>query len=189
MYPLIIPSSYLNSDRILPHEPFSEPKFVLTWVKFGDSSTMTYVNGNDIHELNAIYSDWQQRAFENLRNSSDYFHTNTKYRRNGNGILWIAFLNSDGIGSSRILLSEELSQGFPEGYYLALPDRSCGMVISKNITSEELSEAKQMVLDMFSKATTPMSGALHEPHEFALPKKWLAAIDLEFSKVLVEAIK
>jgi hypothetical protein len=41
-------------------------------------------------------------------------------------------MNSDGIGSSRVVLSNELVKAFPNGYYLAFPDRSCGLVITKD---------------------------------------------------------
>lgn len=61
---------------------------------------------------------------------------------------------------------------FPEGYLLALPDRSCGMVISKSMKLPELGEVKAMVARMYESATTPMSRRLYEPEELAVPAEW-----------------
>ena len=97
-------------------------------------------------------------------------------------------MNSDGIGSSRILLSNELTRAFPNGYYLALPDRSCGLVISKDIKERELKEIKDQVAKMYKTATTAMSGQLHASDDFALLEDWTKPIDEGFSIILTNEI-
>ncbi len=97
-------------------------------------------------------------------------------------------MNSDGIGSSRLLLSNELTKGFPNGYYLAFPDRSCGLVIAKDISEKELKEIKDLVKGMYKGATTAMSGQLHPVSDFTLPAQWTQPIDTEFSNILSNEI-
>ena len=98
----------------------------------------------------------------------------------------LVFMHSDGIGSSRILLSHELSEIFPNGYHIALPDRSVGIVAPSGTSEAELKELKQTVRSMHRKATTPMSGQLYTPENFSLPVDWLKPKDEEFSKVLID---
>ena len=149
---------------------------------------MIYLTEANFAELNKNFGDWQQQSFENLRNEGDYFHTHTKRRHNTDHVIFISFLNNDGIGSSRVLLNIELSKGFAKGYYLALPDRSCGLIISKDITNKELEEIKTQVNEMYKNATIPMSGEIHDPLQFTLPNSWTNPIDKAFSDQIVDAI-
>src|SRR5690349_11763234 len=127
IYPLIVPSSYYdNKVWDLPHQTFPNNDYILTWVFFRHERSMSYIKREEYSLLNDSYHNWQQRAFENLRISGDHFYTSFR-KDEGNGSLsFIIFCNEDGIGSSRILFSKELSQGFPEGYYVAMPDRAVG---------------------------------------------------------------
>lgn len=188
VYPLIVPAGYLATGWQLPHYEFPIAGFILTWVQFEGSAPMIYLTKADCRELEANFDNWEQRSFENLRHSGNNFHTHVKFRGETNHRLYLTFLNTDGIGSSRILFNVELAKGFPKGYYVAFPDRSCGMVISKDITEEELNEIRSMVKEMFEEATTPMSGDLFEPESFALPSEWTLPIIPEFSEQIVEVI-
>src|SRR6266699_1550302 len=78
-------------------------------------------------------------------------------------------MNDDGLGSSRLLLTDELARQFPEGYLVALPDRSCGLAISKRLGWNEHREVEAMVADMHKGATTPMCSDVREPREL-LPR-------------------
>jgi len=188
LFPLIVPSTYVSTSWNLPHEKLPISEFVLTWVEFEGSSPMTYLTESEFVELNNNFKNWQQQSFENLKNEGDYFHTHTKFRGNTDHVIYISFLNEDGIGSSRILLSTELSKGFTKGYYLALPDRSCGLIISKDITDKELEETKLHVDKMYKNATIPMSGNIYDPMQFALPNDWTQPIDKAFSDQIIDII-
>lgn len=82
LYPLIVPSSYLDSGWDLPHQKFPISEFILTWVEFEGSSSMTYLTEGKYRTLNNSVSNWQQRSFENLRNSGRYFNTHSKVGAN-----------------------------------------------------------------------------------------------------------
>ena len=81
-----------------------------------------------------------KKAFDNLwisiGDKEDFF---TPYKMGTDGrLIFLAFLNSDGIGSSRILFSNVLTKAFPTGYYIVFSDRSCDMIFPKDINEDEL---------------------------------------------------
>lgn len=190
IFPLIVPRSYY-ADGVweLPHKQFISKEFLLTWVFFNGSGAMTYITKSEFSDLNKKNSGWQQRAFENLRHSiinEESLFTHQGMTNNGKGMKFLVCMHSDGIGSSRILLSHELIRAFPEGYYMALPDRSCGLVISSSINEEELKEIRQIVRNMYENATTAMSDQLYTSEYFSLPVDWVWPLDGDFSKTLVD---
>lgn len=192
IYPLIVPANYyVKGTWELPHYTLPNQSFILTWVIFDSAATMNYLTQEQYQELNNSYDGWQQKALENLRVSiadNENFFTQYKIAADGQHLLWLCFMNSDGIGSSRLLLSTELTKAFPNGYYLAFPDRSCGLVIAKDISDTELKEIKNMVKGMYDSATTFMSGQLHPASDFELPEQWTRPIDTEFSNMLTNEI-
>lgn len=188
LFPLIVPSNYISSSWNLPNQKFPLSQYLLTWVEFENDSAMSYLRDDEFINLNQTYKNWQQQTFENLREEGNYFHTHVTHRKDTKQILYITFLNPDGIGSSRILLNAELSKSFPKGYYIAFPDRSCGLVISKDITHFELEDIKLMVKDMHKNATTAMSNQVYEPESFLLPSAWISPLDEHYSQQLVNTI-
>ncbi|MFC0516015.1 hypothetical protein ACFFGT_17465 [Mucilaginibacter angelicae] len=190
IFPLIVPRSYYTEGAWeLPHQQFNNKEFLLTWVFFNSPGAMTYINKNEFSELNENNNGWQQKAFENLRHSitnKENFFTHEGTMRDGKGKKFLVFMHSDGIGSSRILLSHELSKAFPEGYYVAFPDRSCGLVMSSAVSGDELKEIKQLINNMYKNATTAMSGQLYTSGNFLLPAEWLLPMDEDFSNTLID---
>lgn len=192
IYPLIVPANYyVKGTWELPHRTFPTHSFNLAWVSFGSTATMNYLTEEQYQELNYKHEGWQQKSFENLRLSitgNENFFSQFKMDAGGRELLWLCFMNGDGIGSSRILLSPELKKAFPDGYYLAFPDRGCGLVIAKNISDRELREIKDMVREMYQGASSSMSEHLHAPSDFELPEQWTQPIDTEFSNLLTNEI-
>jgi hypothetical protein len=193
LFPLIVPSEYYSLPNTwdLPHYSFPNQNFGLTWVFFEAEGAMTYLTRSEYEELERSQSNWQQQAFENLRNSIDEqegFHTHYKMSDDGQRLIFIAFMNSDGIGSSRTLLSVELAAAFPQGYAIAFPDRSCGLIIANNITDDELIETLQLIETMYDGATTAMAQQLLAPAEVAGPSQWVWPIDLPLSQSLIAEI-
>jgi len=192
IFPLIVPASYFVKDTWeLPHYSLPNKSFTLTWVIFGSTTSMSYLTQDQYQNLNTKHEGWQQIAFENLRhsiNDNENFYTQFKINDDGQRLIFLAFMHSDGIGSSRILLSDELAKAFPSGYYLAFPDRSCGLVIAKDIMEKELIETKNMIKNIYQNATTAMSGQLLTISDFVLPTQWTKPIDTDFSQVLTNEV-
>jgi hypothetical protein len=95
-------------------------------------------------------------------------------------------LHKDGIGSSRILFSEELKQLFPNGYRIAFPDRSCGLAINADLSPKEAEEIRDLVEGIHNNATTPMSSKLYNPDDLNIKQEWILPIDAAFSQQLIE---
>ncbi|MDO6430937.1 hypothetical protein Q4E93_10085 [Flavitalea sp. BT771] len=192
VYPLIVPKDYyLKGTWELPHHVFPIQDFILTWVVFEGNDSMQYITEKQFEILTSISPIWQQHSFENLRNlsrKSGNFYTHSKQSEDKKRIIFLSFLNQDGIGSSRILFKNELASAFPKGYKVAFPDRSCGMIIPNGIPEVEIENIKKMVKKMHKDATIPMARQLYDPEEFTLPANWSEPLDIEFSKILVESI-
>lgn len=192
IFPLVVPSDYYREGTWdLPHYKLPNHSIILTWVIFGSTNSMTYISQEEYQLLESKYKNWQQKALDNLRiwhNGSEYFFTHYKLSEDRQKLQWLCFMNDDGIGSSRLLLSEELAKGFPNGYYLSFPDRSIGIAVSKEMTEVELNETVNQIVDMYEKATTQMSNQLHLPSDFALPSSWTQPIDQNLSDTLVKQI-
>jgi hypothetical protein len=192
IYPLIVPADYYSQNVWdLPHYPLSLKSLILTWVKFDSDFSMVYLSRKEYQELIKDDNNWQRKSFENLRlliGENENFFTNYKISDDQQYLSWICFMNSDGIGSSRVLLAKELSKAFPNGYYISLPDRSCGLIISKDVNKEELNEIETMIKQMQKGATISISNILHPNKDFDLPEDWTNPIDNEFSEILVNGI-
>lgn len=193
LYPLIVPENYyLPGTWDLPHYNLIASDFIMTWVSFRGDAPMIYLTQDEYQFLTETQSGWEQRTFENLRhltNENEYFCTHFQQSDQSKKLAYIAFMNQDGIGSSRILLSGELEKLFPNGYFVAMPDRSCGFAIAKDAPEHELNEVKQLIKNMFEGATTPMSSNLFNSSDFKLIDNWVAPINQGHSdKIITEVI-
>lgn len=190
--PLIVPASAGNKNSTrLPYHKFVNKDFILTWIGFNADGVMSFLTQKEYKHLDDTYYDWQMQAFENLRlsiNEDEIFFTQHKMSSDGKRIIFIVFLNADGIGCSRVLFSNELAETFPNGYYIAIPDRSCGLIIAKDVTLEELDEIKAMVKKTYASAATPLSALLYDAGEFALPAEWTEPFDQQYSEELMNEI-
>lgn len=192
IYPMIVPSSYYTPGVWeLPHFSFPNSKYALTWVFFKSERSMSYIKREEFDHLNANTADWQQISFENLRNSLDEeegFYQRFREDKVLNRLSFLIFSNYDGIGSSRILFSNELEKAFPEGYKIAIPDRSCGIVISNTISDEEEVVLKTVIDEYYGCTGTAMSKLIIPPEDFSLPRNWIEPVDEEMSNWMIEEI-
>jgi hypothetical protein len=193
LYPLIVPKSYyVEGVWDLPHHAFPADGFILTWVFCKKASgSMGYLTREQYEELEKDQPGWQRTAFENLRGKtgeSPRFFTHYKLSEDESRILYLAFSNEDGVGSSRVLCSHELARAFPQGYRIAFPDRSCGFVIPNGLLQEELADVRKMLNKTLRGASVPMSDQLFQPDEFVLPDSWLRPMDLDHANGVIKKI-
>lgn len=192
LFPLIIPSSYVTeSTWDLPHFQLPNKNFILTWVSFETDEAMTYLTREDYKILEASHAGWQRVVMENLRHSlteSENLYTHVKLSDDEHRILFLAFMHADGLGSSRLLLAHEWNQAFPGGYSLALPDRSCGILVPHDVTAAELADVKELANNMHEGATVPMSDQFYPSADFTVPASWTEPIDISLSQSVLEAI-
>ena len=174
LFPLIVPREYFELGMPAPHHALPEKDLALTWVLL-QPTTMLYLTPEEAERFDKAGLAWKEKAIENLAFDPGGMATHEKKSPDGR-LLWVAMMHHDGLGSSRTLLAPGWKQAFPEGYWLALPDRSFGMVISRSLKPPELAEVKTMVAQMYVGATTPMSGRLYEPEELAIPDEWFPGV-------------
>ncbi len=168
--PLIVPSSYFTTGAFpAPHVPLTAPDLALTCVMLSGPASVLYVEPQMAESWRRKGIDWVAGSLTELRRADERLRWTHESRDEDGQLNWIAFMNDDGLGSSRLLLTDELARQFPEGYLVALPDRSCGLAISKRLGWNEHREVEAMVADMHKGATTPMCSDVREPREL-LPR-------------------
>jgi hypothetical protein len=192
LYPLIFSSGYVSDTTWeLPHHPLPHKNFILTWVSFKADEAMTYLTRAEHQTLEATQPGWQRVTMDNLRHllvDDESFYTHVKVSDDARRVIFLAFMHQDGIGSSRLLLAPEWSQAFPSGYFLALPDRSCGLLVPHDVSATELADAQQMVESMYDGATVPMSNQLYTSADLALPAAWTTPLTPQPSQAVLATI-
>jgi hypothetical protein len=135
-----------------------------------------YITRQQAQKWDAEQLDWRAIAIRNLcRDTGDFIATHEK-RTNTGRLLWFALMHNDGLGSSRLLLHQKVATEFPQGYWLAIPERSCGLIVSKAMTADELNETETLISNCYENGTTAMSDRLFEPEELAIPESWFSQI-------------
>ncbi len=114
--------------------------------------------------------NWQQRAVINLKVVSRELWTHRKLRPDGS-LLMALMLHDDGFGSSRILLSGYLQQHFPDGYYVAIPDRRIGIVTPRNLSERERQETEELLQSYYNRASVPIGSQLLAPEDL-IPQQY-----------------
>ena len=159
--PLIVPADYGRYNNFpAPLIPLAEPSLALTWVALTRPDWMVYVTPSVAAGWEARGVDLYDRAMANMREADagrTWTHEQADER---DRLVWVAMMQDDGLGSSRLLCREELESVFPMGYEVALPDRSCGMALSNSATAVQRSEFLAMVQRCFEGATIPMLGEI-----------------------------
>ncbi|PJZ53542.1 hypothetical protein [Leptospira adleri] len=173
VYPLIVPSEYFKTGAFpAPQHPLPDERLSLTWVLLADRS-MSYVNPGMSEALRRSGFDLQIDSLRQLKErSTDLIATHEK-RRDDGSLLWVAMMHDDGLGSSRLLLASQLNQLFPEGYGIALPERSCGMAFSSKLSVAEKDDVRGIVKKCFeSSRMSPILPDLLEPDAITIPSEW-----------------
>lgn len=193
LYPLIVPSTYYSKDVWdLPHQAFPNKSYILTWVYFRTEDSMTYIKREEFDQLNIQVPNWQQISFENLRLLTEIdgvFFNEFRVDPDTNTLSFILFLNPDGLGSSRILFIDELTKGFAGDFEVCIPDRFCGIAVSKSISVSERRILDEIIDEKYGCSGTAMSKSLFSPTVFELPSSWSKPIDQELSDWMIEQIK
>jgi hypothetical protein len=165
--PVIVPRTYFQLGNwpgrylLLRH-----PDLAVTWVELTGPKWMDYVNHDRQREIEQCGLGIHSIAMANLRKQSEKHFTHA--RTDGERIVFQAMMHEDGLGTSRLLLLPGLKAPFPAGYWVAIPERSCGIVVPKGLPSSEHDEVSQMIAGCHRDGTIPMLPGLHEPDLFAV---------------------
>ncbi|WP_250626804.1 hypothetical protein [Pinirhizobacter soli] len=128
---------------------------------------MLYVNKDRHKELEAEHGDLHHHSMTVLRRQSQNLLA-THAKEDGDRTILLCMMHADGLGSSRLLLLPELQARFPGGFELAIPDRSCGMVMPLGLPTEDVLTFSTMVSSCYGSATTPMLDGFYRPKDFEI---------------------
>ncbi len=176
LMPLIIHSTCLDSKLWdAPYQPLPLRDYSLSWAIVERNARGRVAYQDLTAEMVSVWEnegiDWQQRAAINLKVASQELWTHQKLRQDGS-IVWAIAMHNDGFGSSRVLLSLYLDKYFPEGYYVAIPDRSIGIIIPNNLSMTEMQETQDLLESWYDSAAAPMSPHLFAPNDLT-PDRYL----------------
>ena len=164
-----------------PHQKLLMPDYELTWSILERDSRVQQrlrqrsqcsqkVSAVMVTVWEAAGINWQQRAVINLKVASRELWTHRQLRPDGSLLMGI-MQHDDGFGSSRILLSGYLQQHFPDGYYVAIPDRRIGIVTPRNLSERERQEIQNLLQSYYDRASVPIGSQLLAPEDL-LPQQY-----------------
>ena len=168
LFPILVPKEFDRGDWPGPIERLAAIDVRLTWVVLGARQTMAYVNHETARFWNSSGIDWKAEAYRNLQQSSDAQpYTHHFLTENGRPYC-VALMHDDGLGPSRLLVREFYSQLFPDGYSVAAPEMSCGLVFSTALNADEQRRVDELIRRCFEQGTRPLS-----PNTYPAEQLWI----------------
>ena len=161
--PVFIPASFVETCGWPgPYEALPARGIALAWAApVGD--TAAYVLEATQHEWESKGIDWRARALENLRQlSMDCLSAGALFRENGETWL-ISLVDSDGLGPSRLLLTEKMERIFPDGYRVALPERTRAFAFRSDLDGEERDIVESLIEKAYRSSERALVTSIFEP--------------------------
>ena len=166
LFPIVVPKRYFSRGNFPSfHKQLRHPELAVTWVELTSKNSMIYVNFERHQEIEMSGNDVHSLAMSHLR-SSEFLTTHEKMISDRCTIH--IMMHDDGLGSSRLLLISDLDEVFPEGYWLAIPERSCGIVVPKSINAEDRETVENFVEHLYCEGSTAMLPGLLDRSEFEI---------------------
>ena len=156
--PVFIPASFVEAAGGWPGpcEVLQACGVALAWAVPLPNDTTAYVLHETQQEWEERGIDWKARALQNLRHlSPDPMSTGALFRDNGETWL-ISLMHPDGLGPSRLLLTDHLERLFPKGYRVALPERSRGFAFATDLDVEDEDTVNHLIHSSYWKGERPL---------------------------------
>jgi hypothetical protein len=169
--PVLVPASFFESGNWPgPFTKLRSREIALTWTVLMPQQTMRYVDFAMQQHWESKGLDWREQARQNLAERSQNSLGLGQMRRTNGQVYAISCMFEDGMGPSRLLFRGTLKQMFPEGYQVAMPERSCGLAFSNTVSDEERKVLVKMMEDCFLKGTRPFVRGSFDPDDL-LPEE------------------
>src|ERR1700691_783141 len=164
--PVFIPSSFVETGAWPgPYEILRARGVALAWAALLPDQAIRYVLHDAQREWETQRVDWKTRALQNLRDRSlEPLGTGALFRDNGETWL-ISLMHSDGLGPSRLLLTDELERLFPDGYLLAMPERNRGFAFGMDLDDVDADTIDNLIQGSYSKGKLPLSPEIFVPND------------------------
>jgi hypothetical protein len=164
--PVFIPASFLESAGGWPGpcEVLQARDIALAWAVPLANDITAYILHETQREWEAQGIDWKARALQNLRDlSPEPMGTGSLFRDNGETWL-ISLMHADGLGPSKLLLTDQLERLFPKGYRVALPERSRGFAFSTELDPVDADTIENLIHGCYAKGDRPLSCGIFDPN-------------------------
>jgi len=155
--PILIQKSFITKGNwIGPYSLLINKKLAISWVILKPDQAMVYVNFEREKIWNSQSVNWKQIALDNLKELSNQVPYTHEKKDNDGNLIYVVAMQNDGLGTSRLFLTNYWKKLFPQGYYFAAPERSCGFIINKNIGINDKKETLQLINNCYRNGTSPI---------------------------------
>jgi hypothetical protein len=166
LYPLLVPAAISEAGTFPgPLLQLRIQGLAMAWAVLQPGQTMRYVDRATERHWAQQGLDWRMIALANLRRAVAGGLWTHEFRRDSGELYAAGMMHSDGIGPSRLLLPELLTTQFPAGYQVAVPERSCGIVLSRDAREHEAAQLRDVADTCFERGTSPVIRGFHAPDE------------------------
>lgn len=164
--PIFVPSSFFEKGNWMgPFLRLRAAEIGLTWSVLLPNQTMRYVDPDMQRFWESRQLDWKALAMSNLSARTNGHPGIRQLRKPTGELSSIAFMFEDGYGPSRLLCRGALSQQFPQGYRVAMPEMSCGFAFAKDLDGSDLATTLNVIDGCYRKGTRPLSPAVYDPDD------------------------
>jgi hypothetical protein len=164
--PVFIPSTFVETGTWPgPYEILRARGVALAWAALLPDRAIRYILHDAQREWEAQGIDWKTRALQNLRERTpEPMGSGTLFRDNGDTWL-ISLMHSDGLGPSRLLLTDELEGLFPKGYRIAMPERNRGFAFTVDLDDVDADTVENLIQGSYTKGERPLSPEILLPND------------------------
>jgi len=164
--PVLVPSSFFALGNWPgPHVRLRAGEIGLAWAVMLPEETMHYVSFSMAEYWDANNVDWKLLAHGYLQNNTSEELGTHAFRPSHGELYALAFMQSDGIGPSRLLLRDQLLARFPGGYKVAVPEMSCGIAFSVGLEEDELGNIQRVIERCYQGGTRPLAPSIYSPED------------------------
>jgi len=100
----------------------------------------------------------------NLTNSARRHPYSGELRGDDGSLVMVVMMHDDGLGPARLLVPHLLSDVFPDGYHVAIPELTCAVAFAR--VDQEDPRVEQLISGCYSGGTRPVSPKRYRPEQF-----------------------
>ena len=169
LVPVFVPASFFESGNWPgPYVLLRAKPLAVTWAILRPQNTMLYVSKDAADYWERKHLPWREQAMENLVRLSENTLTSHHFSRTDGTAYALVMMHDDGVGPSRLLLNGHIKDIFPEGYSVAIPERSVGIALRRGASETEQLKIQELVKKCFNEGTAPVSPSMFDPEEIVV---------------------
>lgn len=171
--PVILPFALSSA---FPSYKLPGAELYVLWVSSSPSAVAGYTNEIYINQQQASWLEEHGYSLPKLallniaQLTGDAWDSHRNEEDDGT-VTSLGFLHDDGYGPARLLFRQYYRDCFPDGYWVAIPNRNTALAFSKSLSAEELAGAQELVQSCYEEGEG-VCDQLFEPSAIAVPAPW-----------------